>query len=330
MVGSKWSGRSGKPCDINLGCLNSFVSVNLGLSPLPTRIMKRISPLSLFAIVGLAVITMGCGSSKRSGSSDSRSGSGDRPSIAFVTNGSAAFWVIAKAGVEQAGKEFDADASVLMPADVSDQKRMIEDLITKGADGIAISPIDPDNQTDLINEAAQYAHVITHDGDAPKSDRECYIGMDNYLAGRMCGELVVEALPEGGKIAIFIGRVEQDNARRRRQGLIDEILGRSEDPSRFDPSDTPIQEGKWNIVGTYTDQFDRVKGKANAEDAMSRHSDLAGMVGLFEYNPPLMLEAAFPSRQAGENQGRRIRRGGRDTPRNHRRNSAWHDRSKPV
>ncbi|MGB7324290.1 MAG: sugar-binding protein [Rubripirellula sp.] len=258
--------------------------------------MKRSPLLVLLAFVGSVLMTAGCGSSSQSKSSSAEK----RPSVAYVTNGVAAFWVIAKSGVNQAGEDLDADVSVLMPSDISDQKRMIEDLITKGADGFAVSPIDPDNQNELINKAAKFAHVITHDGDAPNSDRECYIGMDNYLAGRMCGELVAEALPEGGKIALFIGRVEQDNARRRRQGLIDELLGRSEDSSRFDPPDAEIKEGKWHIVGTYTDQFDRVKGKANAEDAMSRHSDLAGMVGLFEYNPPLMLEAISQAGKLGE------------------------------
>ena len=36
---------------------------------------------------------------------------------------------------------------------------------------------------------------------------------------------------------------------------------------------------------------DRAKGKANAEDSLARHSDLAAMVGLFGYNPPLLIEA---------------------------------------
>ncbi|QDV70911.1 sugar-binding protein [Rosistilla carotiformis] len=253
--------------------------------------------LSLFACV--SVLGTGCNKS----SSDSAGGgdSGQRPSVAYVTNGVASFWVIAEAGVKQGGKDFDADVEVLMPAEgITAQKRMIEDLLTKGTDGIAISPIDPENQTELINKAAKYAKVITHDSDAPDSDRLCYIGVDNYIAGRMCGELVREAMPEGGKLAIFIGRLEQDNARRRRQGVIDAVLGRSEDPTRFDPPDAEIKEGDWHIVGTYTDQFDRAQGKANAEDAISRHPDLAGMVGLFAYNPPLMLEALTQSGHLGK------------------------------
>ena len=238
---------------------------------------------------------LGCAksSSDSTGSGDlGGAKSEDRPHVAYITNGVASFWVIGEAGAKAAGEEVGAKVTVLMPAEgVSGQKRMIEDMITKGVDGMAISPIDPENQTGLLNKAAKYTRLITQDSDAPDSDRIAYIGVDNYDAGRMCGQLVSEALPEGGKIAIFIGRLEQDNARRRRQGVIDAILGRDHDPSRFDPPDEPLEVGKWHIVGTYTDQFDLSQGKANAEDVISNHPDIAGMVGLFVFNPPLILEA---------------------------------------
>jgi ribose transport system substrate-binding protein len=257
--------------------------------------MNRKRTACLFAL--FILFLTGCSKAD----SDSGDATADRPSIRYISNGVASFWVIAEAGVDQGGKEFDADVETLMPAEgISDQKRMIEDSITKGVDGIAVSPIDPENQIELINEAATHTHLITHDSDAPGSNRVCYIGMDNYVAGRMCGDLVREAMPEGGKVAIFIGRLEQDNARRRRQGVIDAILERSVDASRFDPPDAELKEGKWHIVGTYTDQFDRAQGKANAEDALSRHPDLGGAVGLFAYNPPLILEALKQGEKLGE------------------------------
>lgn len=261
--------------------------------------MKRSFWLQASAL--LCLFSIGCNPSSPSAGDDQANGVNDKPKVAYVTNGVASFWVIAESGVKQGGEDFDADTQVLMPAEgISDQKRMIEDLITKGIDGIAVSPIDPVNQTELLNQAAKYTKLITHDSDAPDSNRLCYIGMDNYLAGRMCGELVKEAMPNGGKLAIFIGRLEQDNAKRRRQGVIDAILGRSEDPSRFDLPDTEIKEGNWHIVGTYTDQFDRAQGKSNAEDALSRHPDLGGMVGLFAYNPPLILEALKQADKLGD------------------------------
>jgi len=225
---------------------------------------------------------------------------GKRKRVAFVTNGVASFWTIAAAGVKAAGEKFGVDASTLMPVEgISDQKRMIEDLLTRGIDGIAVSPIDPANQRDILNEAAKRTKLITHDSDAPDSDRLLYIGMDNYKAGRLCGELVRESLPKGGSVMLFIGRLEQDNAKRRRQGVIDAILGRTEDSSRFDPPSEVVSANGFKIVGTLTDQFDRAKGKANAEDTLAKFPDIGCMVGLFGYNPPLLLEALGQANKLG-------------------------------
>jgi ribose transport system substrate-binding protein len=226
---------------------------------------------------------------------------GQKPRVAYVTNGIASFWVIAEAGVKAGGEKYGAIATAYMPAEgIADQKRIIEDLLTRGVDGIAISPIDPANQSDLINQACQATKVITHDSDAPGTKRLCYIGMDNYTAGRMCGKLVKEAMPEGGSVMIFIGRLEQDNARRRRQGVIDELLDRTSDPTRYDAPGEKLKGNKYSIVGTLTDQFDMAKGKANAEDAIARYPDLGCMVGLFAYNPPLCLEALKQSGKSGK------------------------------
>ena len=245
--------------------------------------------------LGIALLAIGC--SERTSSDSSAD---QRPSVAYVTNCVASFWVIAEAGVIKGGEEFNADVDVLMPTEgITDQTRIIEDLMAKGVDGISVTAIDPENQIDLLNRAAKHTHLITHDSDAPGSNRECYIGMDNYLAGRLCGELVKEALPDGGKVALFIGRMDQDNARRRRQGVIDAVLSRSVDATRADPSDTPIIEGDWNIVGTYTDKTNFSAAKANVEDVISRHPDIAGMVGMFSYNPPLILEALKQANRLG-------------------------------
>lgn len=261
-----------------------------------SRAMRHHLSLSLAALASATLYFAGCQPEKPSSlathaSSPDAPKSGKRTRVAFVSNGVAAFWTIAETGVKHAGEKLGVDVSVHMPKGIEDQKTMIEDLVTRGVDGIAISPIDPVNQTEVLNNAAAHTKLITHDSDAPDSKRLLYIGMDNYTAGRMCGDLVKEALPQGGKVMLFIGRMEQDNARRRRQGVIDAMLGRSVDPMRFDPPDQVLTGNGFTVLGTLTDQFDRAKGKANAEDSLARYSDLAGMVGLFGYNPPLLIEA---------------------------------------
>src|SRR5215470_5402777 len=167
-----------------------------------------------------------------------------KPKIAYVTNGVDPFWNVAAAGVRQAAQEFDVETEVLMPPKgIVDQKRMMETALVRGVDGIAISPIDAKNQVGLINEAAARTKIITHDSDAPDSKRLCFVGMDNYKAGRAAGKLVKEALPQGGKLMLFVGRLEQLNAQQRRQGVIDELMNlpaQSLDKITYSPPGRPV------------------------------------------------------------------------------------------
>ena len=215
------------------------------------------------------------------------------PRLAYVTNGVASFWTIAKVGALKAGSDLDVKVDIRMPVEGAlDQKRIVEDLLARGVDGIAISPIDPENQEDLINEACENTFVITHDSDAPRTKRLCYVGMDNYKAGRLVGKLVREAMPEGGSVMLFVGRLEQLNAAQRRQGVIDELLDRSrEQMGKIDPINQILKGKRYTILDTRTDQFDQAKAKANAEDAIARYPELGCMVGLFAYNTPACLVA---------------------------------------
>ncbi|MCP4171137.1 MAG: substrate-binding domain-containing protein [Fuerstiella sp.] len=245
----------------------------------------------------------GCADSDtQSAGSGAPAGGEANPKVAYVTNGIASFWVIAEKGAMDGGKKFNADVNVQMPANgVEDQKRMCQDLLAQGIDGIAISPIDPDNQGELLAEISQHTKLITQDSDAPDSDRLCYIGVDNYTAGRMCGALVKEAMPEGGSVMIFVGRLGQANARLRRQGVIDELLDRDHDPTRYDePGAGEIKGDTYSVLDTRTDGFDFGKAKANAQDAIAKYDDLGCMVGLFAYNPPLMLDAVREANKIGK------------------------------
>ncbi|MEZ5967289.1 MAG: sugar-binding protein [Planctomycetota bacterium] len=218
--------------------------------------------------------------------------------FAYVTNGVDPFWTIAEVGAKKAGDDLKVNVLVEMPAQgISHQKQILEDLLTRGVDGIAVSPIDHLNQTEQLDALAGKVTLITHDSDAPNSKRVAFVGMDNYDAGRMAGELVREALPQGGKVMLFVGRLEQDNARLRREGLLDAILQRERDAERRDPPESVLAGAGFEVLGTRTDQFDKSVAKANAADALTAHPDLDGMVGLFAYNAPAILEAL---KQAGK------------------------------
>ena len=246
--------------------------------------MRSIRLVSLLAVLFASLSSCGDGGG---------GGGSARTRIGFVTNCAVEFWAVAEAGCKAAAAANDVDVIVRMPPNGTpeEQKRYLEDLVSTGVAGIAISPKDPDNMTALLDGIGERCDLITHDSDAPKSKRLCYIGVVVLDAGRMCGQLLEEALPGGGPIAIIVGTLDQDNARHRRQGVIDQLLGRSRDPNRFDAIDAVLKNEKWEIRATSTDNMDPQKCKSVVQDWLTRWSDLKGMVGLFAYEPPVILDA---------------------------------------
>jgi len=212
----------------------------------------------------------------------------DRPStrkLAFVTNNAADFWTIARKGTEQADAEL-AGATVefrLGDGTAAEQKRIVDDLLAKGVDGIAISPVDPANQTGMLNDAARQTVVFTHDSDAPDSRRECYVGTDNVAAGREAGGLIKEALPQGGRIAVFVGKLDARNAQERLQGIKEAIAGST-----------------ISIIDVRTDDTDQVRAKANVSEMLVSHPDVAALVGLWSYNGPAILSAVRDAGRIGQ------------------------------
>ena len=245
----------------------------------------------------------GCGG----GASEGGSEGPDSSSFAYVTNGVDPFWDLCAAGVRIAEKEYGVSCEVLMPPKgVVDQKRMMETLLAKGIDGIAVSPVDAENQTPFLNEVSESTILITNDSDAPQSKRLVFIGTNNYKAGRALGGLVKKALPEGGEVMLFVGRLEQLNARQRRHGVIDELLDRplqTLDKVKYDPVDATnltAEGSKYVVLDTRTDNFDKAKAKSNAEDAITKYKDLQCMVGLFAYNPPSCIDAIKEAGKLGQ------------------------------
>jgi ribose transport system substrate-binding protein len=229
----------------------------------------------LCAAVLCALILSGCQPSTNP--TNNAGGTGGPHRLAFVPNNASDFWIIARKGTEKAEKEIPGiSVEFRIPADgtAAEQQRIVDELLAKGIHGIAISPVDPANQTAMLNRAAEQAVVVTQDSDAPNSNRVCYIGTDNVAAGRQAGELLKEALPNGGKVMVFVGVLDAANAQQRYQGLKEAIAGSN------------IQ-----ILDVRTDNTDRVRAKSNVADTLVNNPDIAGMVGLWSYNGPAILSA---------------------------------------
>ena len=196
--------------------------------------------------------------------------------FAFVTNNSAEFWKIAEAGVRKYEQEAKVQVDVKLPANSTpeEQNQILENLASQGYDGIAVSVIAPGDQTPALDRIAAKTNLITFDSDAPASKRLLYIGTNNFTAGKTLGERIVTLLPNGGKIAVFVGSFSADNAAQRLKGIEDAIAGH-----------------KIEIVEKREDNTDRAKARSNVEDIVNANHDLALVVGLYSYNGPAIAAA---------------------------------------
>lgn len=248
------------------------------------RFCVALLPALMFVAAGCT--QSGSSSPSASGTPTGSGSGGKQLKLAFVTNNASDFWTIARKGVEKADAELDnVTVEFRIPSDgtAAEQRRLVDDLLTKGVDGIAISPVDPANQTDMINAAAKQALVVTQDSDAPDSDRAAYVGTDNRAAGRQAGEQLKKSLPNGGKIMVFVGMKDAQNARERFEGIQEAIKG-----------------SNIEIVDVRTDNTDRVAAKSNVSATLVKYPDIAGLVGLWSYNGPAILNAVREANKVGK------------------------------
>jgi ribose transport system substrate-binding protein len=236
-----------------------------------------ISRRSALLLAPTLLYTSGC----KKGEASPTPGGASTPRFAFVTNNSSKFWSIAEKGLRKAEKDFGIKAEIFRPlkGDVADQQRFLEDILVQNFDGVAISPINPDGMTGILDKVAARIPVVCHDSDAAKSKRKSYVGTNNVEAGRAAGDAALKALSaakiDKGKVGLFVGRIDMQNAIERRQGVEEKLKTLS----------------GLEILPVFLDNTDRAKAKKNIEDALARYPDLVLAVGLWSYNGPCLAGA---------------------------------------
>jgi len=233
-------------------------------------------------LVSAAALLLACNKSEPTGGGAATASGPAEPTapkivkLAFVTNNASEFWKIAQAGVRKYESESKVQVDVKMPSNgtTAEQNQILENLASQGYDAIAVSAIAPLDQVPVLDRVAAKTKLITFDSDAPKSKRLLYIGTNNFEAGKALGAEIVKMLPNGGKMAVFVGTLSADNAKERLQGIEEAIKGK-----------------KIDIVDKREDNTDRAKARSNVEDIVNAHRDLNLVAGLWSYNGPAIVAA---------------------------------------
>jgi ribose transport system substrate-binding protein len=130
-----------------------------------------------------------------------------------------------------------------------EQIQIVQDLITKGVDGIAVAPSNAPAMARVLQEAqAAGIPVITWDSDLLPEDaglRATYVGTFNYDIGKNLAEIVKARHPDGGTICLQTGGAAAANHNERLLGARETLAGMElGDP----PGKALTGEGGWTEI----------------------------------------------------------------------------------
>lgn len=151
-------------------------------------------------------------------------------------------------------------------ADPAKQVEIIETLITRRVDGIAVSCNEPTALEQPINDAIEAGiPTITFDSDSPNSNRITYYGTNDLESGHILGTQLVKSMGGKGTVVVMSGVAGAFNLETRIKG-VEEIFA---------------QHPGMEVVQTVYCDDDIAKSVSQIEDVMRARPNLGGwaMVG---------------------------------------------------
>ncbi|MGQ3296880.1 substrate-binding domain-containing protein [Reyranella sp.] len=215
-----------------------------------------------------------------------RAETADKPTLAFVTNSRTSFWRPAEAGLRKAQSELPNYRLLFQPLDEPSpaaQTRLLDELVAAGVVGIVFSPVDTKSMGATIDRLSRQATIFTMDSDIIDSKRAAYFGSSNVDAGRQAGSLLRKALPAGAKCMGFVGLLQATNTQNRVLGMREALKG-----------------SMVELVDVLGDDFDKARARRNVLDTLSSRPEITCMVGFYDYNTPVILEALAETGRQGQ------------------------------
>jgi ribose transport system substrate-binding protein len=169
--------------------------------------------LAITIIVGVAAIT-GC---------DRKSGGTARKKVfVMIPKGVHPYYEPCYEGFKDAAAKYGvkAEYKAAKAFEVPQQVEVIENVIARKVDGIAISALDDQGLVPVIEEATKAGiKVITFDAPAPSSKALTYIGTMNEAAGYSGAEELIKLMNSEGEVAVLQGGLGAPNLNDRFKGF---------------------------------------------------------------------------------------------------------------
>ena len=188
------------------------------------------------------------------------------------------YWRLVGEGAKEMEFKYDVFVEYEAPkrSNPDEQLKLVDIAIKSKVDGIIVQALN-DHFTPMINKAVQEGiPVITVDTDSPESERNAYIGTDNYEAGRLAGEALVNDTNGQATVGIITGNLDNLHHQLRLQGFKDVV---------------EKVEGI-EIVATEESNITRVEAEETAYSVLMEHENITAFYGTSSYNGLGIVAAA--------------------------------------
>jgi len=151
-----------------------------------------------------------------------------RLTIAVIPKGTIhEFWKTVHAGADMAGRQLDVDIlwkGSLKEDDREAQISVVENIITRGVDGIVLAPLDDAALRRPVDEAMRSGiPVVIFDSGLKGDNYVSYVATDNFKAGQLAGQYMAKLLDGKGNVAVLRYAEGSDSTTKREDGFLDAI-----------------------------------------------------------------------------------------------------------
>lgn len=238
--------------------------------------MKKTTAIFIAAILSVTML-FGCGTKEDNAVESSTSNSETEESKDGADNTEEGvvfgitYWIesdffktIADSITEQAEKDGNKTVVVDAAQDSTKQIQIIEDFIAQGVSAVFLNPVDKDAIAPALQKLEEAdIPVINFDSAVGNFDLvDAFVATDNVLAGQLCGEAMVKAFPDGGKIAV-LNYPANSACVDREQGFLEAIEGKG-----------------FEVAATFDAEGTVEKGQTIMSDILQAHPDLDAVFGI--------------------------------------------------
>jgi ribose transport system substrate-binding protein len=194
------------------------------------------------------------------------------------------YWQCAKAGAEQAAKEYGVSLDTQAAKDessLSEQLDIAQTMMTRKYDALLASPESDSNLGPAVDQAKAENMPVVDITDARMDKANAYVGPDAVHVGELAAEYIAKQLPDGGEVAQIEGQAGSPNARNRMQGFQQGVKANA----------------KLKLVASQPGNWDRLTALNVAVSIMRAHPDLKA---IYANNDVMALGVAEAVKDVGK------------------------------